>query len=184
MTRELNRVLPVHPGMLAAVVIVAVLAACSTAGPESSQQPEVTTMQLTSGSFADGEAIPSKHTCDGADISPPLAWSDVPDGTVSFALIVEDPDARGFVHWVLSDIPGDARELPEGEGDAIGMPGPNDFGRTGWGGPCPPGEHHYAFTLFALSEPISGAADADAVRDAAEESGLARTTLTGVYARR
>ena len=141
-------------------------------------------MHLTSTSFADGEAIPSKHTCDGADDSPQLAWSDVPDGTASFALIVDDPDAGGFVHWVLTDIPGDARELPEGEGDSIGTPGPNDFGRSGWAGPCPPGEHRYAFTLYALSEPISGATDADAVRAAAEESAIGRGTLTGVYARR
>ena len=120
------------PGMRTAVLLVAVLTACSTDGPESSQEAEVTTMQLTSDSFDDGDSIPSQYTCDGADVSPPLAWSDVPDGTASFALIVDDPDARGFVHWVLTDIPGDARELPEGEGDSIGMPGPNDFGRTGW----------------------------------------------------
>ena len=167
-------------GTLTAVVLIVVLAACATATPDQ----EVTTMELTSNSFADGEAIPSKHTCDGADISPPLAWTDVPDGTAAFALIVDDPDARGFVHWVLTDIPGDARQLPEGEGDAIGTPGPNDFGRTGWAGPCPPGEHHYAFTLYALSEPISGATDADAVRTAAEASALGRATLTGIYARR
>jgi Raf kinase inhibitor-like YbhB/YbcL family protein len=167
-------------GTRTAVVLVAVLAACATATPD----PEVTTMELTSGSFADGEAIPSRHTCDGADISPPLAWTDVPDGTASFALIVDDPDAGGFLHWVLTDIPGDARELPEGGGDAVGRPGPNDFGRTGWGGPCPPGEHRYAFTLYALPEPTSGATDGDAVRAAAEESALALATLTGVYARR
>ena len=146
-------------------------------------EAEVTTMELTSSSFGQGEPIPAKHTCDGADTSPPLAWSDVPGGTASFALIVDDPDARGFVHWVLTDIPGDARELPEGEGDSIGMPGPNDFGRTGWGGPCPPGEHRYVFTLYALPEPISGANEAAAVRTAAEVSALARATLRGVYAR-
>jgi len=164
----------------AAVMLIAVLAACAYATPD----PEETTMQLTSSNFADGEAIPSTHTCDGADISPQLAWSDVPVGTASFVLIVDDPDAGGFVHWVLTEIPGDARELPEGEGDSIGTPGPNDFGRTGWGGPCPPGEHHYAFTLYALTEPISGATDADTVRTAAEASALGRATLTGTYARR
>ena len=141
-------------------------------------------MELTSSSFGEGEPIPSEHTCDGADTSPPLAWSDAPDGTESFALIVDDPDARGFVHWVLTDIPGDARELPAGEGDSIGTPGPNDFGRSGWGGPCPPsGSHRYVFTLYALPGPISNATDADAVRSQAEESALARATLTGVYSR-
>ena len=171
-------------GMRTAVMLVAVLTACSTGQLESSDVAEVTTMRLTSDGFDDGGSIPSQYTCDGADISPPLAWTDVPDGTASFALIVDDPDAHSFVHWVLTDIPGDARELPEGEGDSIGMPGPNDFGRTGWGGPCPPGEHRYAFTLYALPEPISGANDADAVRATAEESALASGTLTGVYARR
>lgn len=142
-------------------------------------------MQLTSSSFGEGEPIPSEHTCDGADTSPPLAWSDVADGTESFALIVDDPDARGFVHWVLTGIPGDARELPEGEGDAIGTPGPNDFRRSGWGGPCPPsGEHRYVFTLYALPGPISDAADADAVRSQAENAALGSATLTGVYSRR
>jgi Raf kinase inhibitor-like YbhB/YbcL family protein len=171
-------------GMRTAVMLVAALTACSTAGPESSQEGEINTMELTSGSFGEGEAIPTKHTCDGEDVSPLLAWSGVPEGTDSFALIVDDPDASGFVHWVLTDIPGDARELPEGEGDSIGTPGPNDFGRTGWGGPCPPGEHRYAFTLYAMPGPISGGTDADAVRTSAEESALARGTLTGVYARR
>ncbi len=142
-------------------------------------------MELTSSSFGEGEPIPSEHTCDGADTSPPLSWTDVPDGTQSLVVIVDDPDARGFVHWVLANIPADTRELPDGEGDAIGTPGPNDFGRSGWGGPCPPsGEHRYVFTLYALQGTISDATDADAVRSAADSSALARATLTGVYARR
>ena len=99
-------------------------------------------MQLTSEAFAEAGSIPAEHTCDGADTSPPLALNDAPEDTDSFALIVDDPDAGGFVHWVLTGIPGDVRELPAGVGDTIGTPGPNDFGRTGWGGPCPPsGEH-------------------------------------------
>jgi Raf kinase inhibitor-like YbhB/YbcL family protein len=89
------------------------------------------------------------------------------------------------VHWVLTGIPGDARELSEGEGDSIGTPGRNNFRRSGWGGPCPPsGEHRYVFTLYALPGPISDATDADAVRSRAEETALARATLTGVYSRR
>ena len=172
-------------GTPAAVLVGVMLAACSSPAPSSTHGPEVTTMNLTSGSFTDGGSIPDRHTCDGADVSPPLAWDDAPDGTESFALIVDDPDARGFVHWVLTGIPADARELPEGEGDRIGTPGANDFGRSAWGGPCPPsGEHRYVFTLYALSEALSNAADADAVRDAAEESALGRATLTGVYSRR
>jgi Raf kinase inhibitor-like YbhB/YbcL family protein len=143
-------------------------------------------MQLKSDAFGDGEAIPSDYTCDGADTSPPLSWGDAPEGTAAYALIVDDPDARGFIHWVLADIPGDQTGLPEGEGDSIGIPGRNDFGRTGWGGPCPPrGEHRYTFTLHALSAPLqlAGTVDADAVRSALEGKVLDEATLTGVYRR-
>lgn len=166
-------------------LLAAALAACSglDAGPTGTHT-EAAPMQLTSTSFADGEAIPSRHTCDGEDVSPALAWTDVPDGVSAFVLIVDDPDAGGFVHWLLTDIPGDARELPEGEGDAIGQPGPNDFGRSGWGGPCPPREHRYEFRLYALAEPIDDASDADAVRREAEATAIGRATLTGRYARR
>ena len=114
---------------------------------------------LTSTSFAEGEAIPVKHTCDGADQSPPLRWEGAPEAK-SFVLIVDDPDAPGgtFTHWVLFDIPGAERELPEGLSNvgALGTPGTNDFSRTGYGGPCPPrgrGPHRYFFTLSALDIP-------------------------------
>jgi len=122
----------------------------------------------------------------GADTSPSLAWSDVPDGTAAFALIVDDPDARGFVHWVLIDIPGDRREIAAGEGDRVGMPGSNDFGRTGWAGPCQPsGEHRYVFTLHALDAPLElgQGASADQVRGALAEHSRAEARLTGVYTR-
>ena len=144
-------------------------------------------MQLTSSAFTDGTAIPTAHTCDGADVSPPLEWADVPDGVGAYALIVTDPDAGGFVHWVLADVPGDLRELPEGQGDAIGVPGRNDFGRSGWGGPCPPsGEHRYVFTLYALPArlDLGGTPTADALRSAADDAALAFAELTGVYRRR
>lgn len=145
------------------------------------------TINLTSPAFGAGQAIPTQHTCDGSDVSPPLAWDGVPAGVDSFALIVTDPDAGGFVHWVLTDIPGDLRELPEGQGDAIGVPGRNDFGRSGWGGPCPPsGEHRYVFELLAVSQPLrqGGNATADRVRSIAAGATLARGELTGVYTRR
>lgn len=171
-----------------AVVVVMGLAACaSPADPTST--PAGATMQLTSAAFADGGPIPAKYTCDGDDVSPPLAWTDVPEGTRAFALIVTDPDAGDFVHWVLTAIPGETRELPEGEGDAIGVPGQTSFGDAGWGGPCPPsGEHRYVFELLALSEPPESqpgvAFDADAVRSMTEGRTLARGELTGTYARR
>lgn len=104
-------------------------------------------MRLTSDAFEDGGTIPRRHTCDGEDVSPPLAWEGAPDWTESLALVVHDPDApRGdWVHWVIYDIPGRFDGLPEHVGtskrlDDLGQAaqGKNDFGRMGWGGPCPP----------------------------------------------
>jgi Raf kinase inhibitor-like YbhB/YbcL family protein len=169
------------------LALVLLLSACTTApSAEGTAFTEMTGMQITSDAFDEGGSIPSEHTCDGADTSPPLAWTDVPEGVDSFAIIVDDPDARGFIHWVLTGIGGDVTELPAGEGDSIGTPGRNDFGRIGWAGPCPPsGEHRYRFTLYALSEPIeiAGEADAAAVRDAIRGRTAAQAELTGVYAR-
>jgi len=178
---------------LGLVVLGIGLAACSLADRSTvdvqEATPEGPIMLLTSSAFADGGPIPAMYTCDGDDVSPPLAWTDVPPDTRAFALIVSDPDAGGFVHWVLTAIPGDARELAEGEGDATGVPGQTSFGDVGWGGPCPPsGEHRYVFELLALSEPLelgSGVVfDAAAARSMAEGRTLARGELTGTYARR
>jgi len=143
---------------------------------------------LTSPSFDEGGAIPVRHSCDGADVSPALAWERAPQGTVSFALIVDDPDARGFIHWVVFDAPGGASgSLPEGLRPTDAPPqGRNDFGSSGYGGPCPPsGTHHYRFTLWALSARLglSGAPSAAQVRTALTTRILAQTTLTGTYTR-
>lgn len=118
-------------------------------------------MQLTSSAFAGGGAIPARHTGEGEDVSPPLAWSDAPAGTQSFALICHDPDAPlvaangtyGFGHWVLYDIPASVTSLPEGVAEYTA--GRNDFGKPGYNGPMPPnghGPHHYYFWLLALKE--------------------------------
>jgi Raf kinase inhibitor-like YbhB/YbcL family protein len=161
------------------IALVAALALAACAEAETSE------VILTSSAFGDGDPIPGEHTCDGADTSPPLAWTDVPDGVAAFAVLVTDPDAGGFVHWVLADIPADVRELPAGEGDALGVPGGNGFGDSGWGGPCPPsGEHRYEFRLYALSELIGlESPTADDVRAAGAEA-VATGELLGVYARR
>ena len=168
----------------AALAVMLVIGACTPTPAGSSE--EAPGMRLSSEAFEEGSAIPSDHTCDGPDTSPPLAWSDVPDGTAAFALIVDDPDARGFVHWVLIDIPGDRRDLAAGEGDDVGVPGSNDFGRTGWAGPCPPsGEHRYVFTLYALDAPLElgEGASADQVRGALADHSRGEAQLTGVYIR-
>ena len=110
---------------------------------------------LTSSAFEDGDMIPRKFTCDGEDLAPPLAWSDAPAGTRSFALVMEDPDAaRGTVaHWLLYDIPATTTVVWEQAGAKALC---NSFGQADYGGPCPPlddGSHRYVFRLHALDVP-------------------------------
>jgi Raf kinase inhibitor-like YbhB/YbcL family protein len=142
---------------------------------------------LTSSAFTEGGSIPRKYTCDAENVSPPLAWSNPPSGTAAYALIVDDPDARGFVHWVAFNIPGNTTQLAEGaKGAEAGTQGRTSFGRAGYGGPCPPsGTHHYVFQLLALSKQLSlsGAPTADEVRSAARSVTLGEAKLTGTYRR-
>ena len=126
---------------------------------------------LRSGAFAAGGAIPARYTCDGADVSPDLSWDGVPDGTAALVLIVDDPDAGGFVHWLVLDMPPDRASLAPGAGKAGGslQQGTNGFGSATWGGPCPPsGVHRYRFTLYALAAPLAlnGAPGGGPVREA------------------
>lgn len=150
-------------------------------------------VQVKSSAFSEGGSIPSKYTCDGQDISPRLAWNTIPDTTKSIALIVDDPDApRGdWVHWVLYDLPPSLRELPEhvppeeilGNGGRQGM---TDFGKIGYGGPCPPsGTHRYFFKVYALDKVLGlnpGATKAQLL-SAMEGHILARGQLMGKYSR-
>ena len=112
--------------------------------------------KLESAAFAEGGVIPRLHTCEGADLSPALEWNGEPDGARSFALIVDDPDAPGGVwnHWLLWDLPRSTHALAQGfKSGQAGESGTNDFGRLGYGGPCPPkghGPHRYFFKLYAL----------------------------------
>jgi Raf kinase inhibitor-like YbhB/YbcL family protein len=144
---------------------------------------------LTSTAFEDGGAIPRKFSCDGEDVSPALSWVGAPDGAGAFALIVDDPDARGFIHWVVFDMTGSqSGGLAEAVSASPDAPtqGRNGFGRIGWGGPCPPsGTHHYRFTLLALDGPLglTGTPSADDVRRAAQGHTLDQATLNGTYQR-
>jgi len=145
---------------------------------------------LTSTAFDEGGAIPSRYTCDGEDVSPPLNWVAAPAETGALALFVDDPDANGFVHWVAFDLTAsESGGLPEGVSSSPDAPpqGTNSFGRVGWSGPCPPsGTHHYRFRLIALKDTLglSGAPRADAVLAAAEGNILGEVTLTATYSRR
>jgi hypothetical protein len=148
---------------------------------------------LRSSAFEPGAEIPRRYTCEGEDVSPPLAWSDPPAATRSFALIVDDPDApdpkapqRTWVHWVVYDLPGDSRALDEGAGALPrgARAGKNDWGRRDWGGPCPPiGRHRYFHKLYALDAPLGdlGAPTKAALERAMEGHVLGRAELVGTY---
>ena len=149
---------------------------------------------LKSPAFEQGRSIPSKYTCDGADISVPLSWTDPPAGTRSFVLIAQDPDAPGgtWTHWVLYDVPAQTHQLPENLPHQARLPngmeqGVNDFQRTGYGGPCPPPgpAHHYVFTLYALSQKLTlpPGATKHQVESALKPYVLGKTTLIGRYGR-
>jgi len=154
-------------------------------------------MNLTSPAFQPNAAIPARFTCDGADVSPELNWSDLPAGTRSLVLIVDDPDAPDpraprmtWVHWVLYNLPPTAAGLPEAVASAA-LPagtneGLNDWGRTGYGGPCPPiGRHRYFHKLYALDTllPDLGKPTKAALEKAMAGHILAKAELTGTYQR-
>jgi Raf kinase inhibitor-like YbhB/YbcL family protein len=144
---------------------------------------------LTSGAFADGGPIPRTYACDGQDTSPPLAWAGAPARSVTLAMVMTDPDAGGFVHWVFFNVEASATgAFPAGFSASPDGPaeGTNSFGRVGYGGPCPPsGTHRYVFRLLALDAtlPLTGAPSAKQVLAAADGHVLAEATLTGTYRR-
>lgn len=143
-----------HSRVGLSVALAIVIGATVCVSGSDAQTPSA--FELTSPAFAQGASIPIAYTCDGPNRSPTLRWGGAPAGTQSFALIMDDPDAPSgtFVHWVLFNIPGTRTDLPEGfTPGPIGVSGRNDFGRTGYGGPCPPsGTHRYFFRLRALPD--------------------------------
>jgi len=160
-----------------------------------SHEEESMTLTLLSPAFDDGGTIPMKYTCEGKDISPPLSWEDIPEGTKSLVLIVDDPDAPDpeapmmtWVHWVLYNIPPETDGLPEGVASKSLPPGTkegvNDWGRTGYGGPCPPiGRHRYFHKLYALDTILKGMNQPNKQKVEAAMKGhiIAETELVGVY---
>jgi Raf kinase inhibitor-like YbhB/YbcL family protein len=178
--------------LLALPAIGLALAACGgggerVEGPPPSAPERIT---LTSPAFEDGGTIPKRYTCDGDEVSPPLAWKGIPDGAPELALLVEDTDAPGgtFVHWALFNIPAGADGLAEGDVPTRARQGENSAGKAAYAGPCPPeGDkpHHYEFTLYALKSGLDlpdGAA-ADDVRAAVAKAALARGQIVGRFGR-
>jgi Raf kinase inhibitor-like YbhB/YbcL family protein len=180
-----------------AVLTLAALTATALASAVAKGAPPMS-LTLTSPAFAEGGDIPARYTCEGADLSPPLAWSALPDGTRSLALIVDDPDAPDpkapkmtWVHWVLYGLPPSDGSLPEGVGrDALPAgtrEGLNDWKRPGYGGPCPPvGRHRYFFKLYALDAvlPDLGRATKARLEEAMRGHVLAHAELVGTYAKK
>lgn len=150
-------------------------------------------MKLTSSAFSDGDTIPRRHTCDGEDLSPPLAWSGIPAGTQALLIACEDPDAPHgvFTHWVAFNLPPDLAALAEGSGSGGGhlQQAVNDFRRIGYNGPCPPrGDrpHAYHFVLLALNRQLSGisrSASGAQVLAGARPHAVAKAELIGLYGR-
>lgn len=156
--------------------------------------PAVPKITVTSSAFAEGQAIPRQYTCDGANISPPLAWTSLPEATKSLALITDDPISRRvvIVHWVLYDLPANGTALPEKIAQGPTLPngakqGPNDLETTGYSGPCPPAgnPHTYAFKLYALDAPtgLKAGATKQELLDAMKGHIVAQGELKGTYQR-
>jgi len=167
---------------------------CTQASPPAVTNGDLGTISMNSTAFREGETISQKYTCDGEDLSPPLAWDGVPEGAKSLALIADDPDAPvgTWVHWVLYNVPPTSTGLPEGVPveqvvAGIGTQGSNSSRKNGYSGPCPPGEapHRYYFKLYALDielELASGASKAD-LEKAMQGHILAQGQFMGRYGR-
>ena len=176
--------------MVCLLIALAGLAGCGgkKAGEPAPHAPPG--IELTSSAFQAGEPIPRTYTCSGDGTSPPLAWADVPDGTKSLALLVDDPDAPGgtFTHWAVYGIPPATRRFAPGKPPPGAQQGENSFGDARYGGPCPPkGDqaHRYVFTLYALRAPLNLEAGAkpDDVRAAITKQAIARGELIGTFKR-
>lgn len=181
--------------LLTVFFVLSFAAVCDSAGREKKPASAKggAAMKLSSSAFNEGAMIPATYTCDGVNISPPLQWSDAPAAVKSFALICDDPDAPmgTWVHWVVYNIPPTVSELPEkvpasdtlADGTRQGI---NDFRKTGYGGPCPPGgTHRYFFKLYALDAllPVEPGMTKAKLLKAMEGHILAEAQVTGKYKR-
>jgi hypothetical protein len=180
--------------LLLVVAFAAALVGCggpggSDAAGDLADADVATTITVRSGAFAERASIPTRFTCDGENVSPPLTWTGVPADAASLALVVDDPDApKGtYVHWVLGGLAPDVGRLEEGSLPAGAVQADNSAGDAAYKGPCPPGgsPHHYRFTVYALDAPApfaDGAGTTDAL-EAIRAAAVARGTVTATYAR-
>ncbi len=178
------------------ILIVVTMIGCSNVRNRVQQQKSgdmIMEFTISSEVFKDGGMIPRKYTCDGLDVSPPLTWKGAPEGTKSFALIVDDPDAPmgTWVHWVAFNIPSTVNSLKEGIPPDERLPdgtlqGKNDFRKIGYGGPCPPsGTHRYFFKLYAVDKvlSISSGVSKDGLLSAMKGHVIGETRIIGRYSR-
>lgn len=144
-------------------------------------------MKITSSAFEHNQPIPSKYTCDGENVNPPLEFLGIPEGAKSLVLIVDDPDALSkiWVHWVIYNMSPNVTFIKENSKPSNAQEGITDFGKKGWGGPCPPsGEHRYVFRLYALNEKLEDMpdfADKDIVTEAMHRQVIDQAELIGTY---
>jgi Raf kinase inhibitor-like YbhB/YbcL family protein len=172
----------------AAEAVVALAVALAGSAALAQEAPMKTAFTVSSPAFEDGRPIPTRHSADGVDISPPLTLANPPEGTESFALIMDDPDAPmgTWVHWVVWNIPGDTRTIPAGSLPDRAVEGRNSWGRAEYGGPAPPsGTHRYFFKVYAVDttldlRPTIGKAE---LERAMQGHVLAEAALMGMYTR-
>jgi len=169
-------------GVLIVLLSVLLIGCAQNVTIDTPQINEGDNMQLTSSAFKHKEMVPRKFTCQGEDVNPDLSWADVPEGTKSFALIMDDPDAPvgTWIHWLVKDIPSDITSIAENS--VLGKEVSNSFGRPGWGGPCPPtGVHRYFFKLYALDVETLDADNSDDFYKQVEEHKIEEAVLMGNY---
>jgi Raf kinase inhibitor-like YbhB/YbcL family protein len=175
------------------LVLTAVVALAGCGGADTVKGPPPSAparMHLQSPALRSGASIPTRFTCEGKNVSPPLRWSAPPGRTRSLALLMEDPDAPGgtFVHWVVVGLPASSRSLPEGRIPPPAKATKQSSGKEGYGGPCPPegdSPHHYVLSLYALDRPLAlgSGSSPDGARDAIRKAAIARGTLAATYGR-
>jgi hypothetical protein len=166
-------------GLVAGALVVVVASGCGSDNPAPPSDAGPAALVVSSSAFSDGGEIPERFTCRGEGAAPPVAWTGVPASAAALALVVVDPDAGDYYHWIALDLPVSPPSL---DGPA-GVEARNSKGSTGWTPPCPPsGTHHYRFTLYALDAKtgLSSGVDVGDAVDAIDEHAVAHGTLTGV----